>query len=161
MLPFGKLKPSTKLTWKSAPTRRPSVEAKDRPSRKKPAAAQADTPVTIEGRPVGSTYEGNVAKALWQLGWTFSYQVPLLGGRNVSGGQILDFLVNTVPVHTAVMVNGDYWHQDDQSFKNSQVMNALQTEGIPVKPEPLILTNKTADTYDAAFNFLNMALGKG
>ena len=160
MLPFGDLKATTKLTWKSASKRRPGTEAKDKvPSRK--GKAPEDVPGLINGQPAGSAYEWNVARALWTLGWTFTYQLPVLGGKKVHGGQVLDFLVHTVPLETAVIVNGNYWHQTDEDFKNNELMSALIRYGYAVNRQPIIMKMAQAGTYEAAYAFLNSKIGKG
>lgn len=160
MLPIDKITPTSQVTWKPTKNRRPSPEAKDRPSRKKQAKPAPETGI-INGRPAGSSYEWNVAKALWKLGWEFSYQVPVMGGSQIRGGQVLDFLVHTVPLQTAVIVNGDYWHQTDQEYKNDQLMSALFREGHSVNNVPVVLWRAQAQTYEAALAFLNTKLGKG
>ena len=38
------------------------------------------------------------------------FQRSVMGGRNVPGGQVVDFWVYTPPLPTIVMVQGDYWH---------------------------------------------------
>ena len=157
---FADLKATTKLKWKSPSSRRPATEAKDKaPMGELPKEDNA--PGLIHGRPAGSLYEWNVARALGALGWKFAYQVPVKGGREVRGGQVLDFLVYTVPLDTAVIVNGDYWHQTDEEYKINELMSALAREGKSVNTEPVVLWQKEAATYEAAYSFLNMKIGKG
>lgn len=83
----------------------------------------------IQGRKPGSIQEWRVAKALWRLGLTFNYQASFFGGRMLRGGQILDFLVDTVPIKTALAVNGEYWHSgemgSEDSFKMAQLENYM------------------------------------
>ena len=74
----------------------------------------------IAGQTAGSTNEYNVAVALGKLKLTFSYQVPILGGRNFRGGAVIDFMVNTVPVPTPVWVQGDYWHGSASKRESDQ-----------------------------------------
>lgn len=160
MLPFGDLKATTKLTWKSASNRRPATEAKDKAPAVK-VEQPADIPGLINGQPAGSSYEWNAARALWALGWQFGYQIPVMGGRQVRGGQVLDFLVKTVPLKTAVIVNGDYWHQTDEEYTMSELMAALIREGVQVNTEPVVLWAAQAATFEAAHAYLNSKLGKG
>jgi hypothetical protein len=157
---FAELKATTKLTWKSASNRRPGTETTD----KAPAVkieAQDDIPGVINNQPAGSSYEWNVARALWKLGWQFSYQIPVSGGRQVRGGQVLDFLVKTVPLKTAVIVNGDYWHQTDEDYSMNELMAALIREGVQVNINPVVMWQEHAATYEAAYGFLYSKLGKG
>ena len=49
-----------------------------------------------------------VYRALTKLGEVFSFQKPLMGGRNVRGGAIADFLL---PEYSLIIsVIGWYWH---------------------------------------------------
>jgi len=157
---FSKLKATTQLFSKPKSSRRPGTEPKDKLPAKK-AAQPPDVPGLINGQPAGSTYEWNVARALWSLGWKFSYQVPVMGGREFRGGQVLDFLVFTVPMKTALIVNGDYWHQTDEEYAMSELMTALKNIGIEVNSEPLVLWAAQASTYESAHAYIDSKIGKG
>ena len=53
-----------------------------------------------------------------ETGWTWEYQVPVFGGRTRAGGNVVDFLVNTPGMKTALDPMGRYWHtghNEDQS----------------------------------------------
>jgi len=161
MLPFGQLKPTTKLTFGKVSGRRPGLEPKDKAPATK-LTNPPDTPGLINGQTPGSSYEWNVARALWTLGWTFDYQVGV-GMADVAGSQRLDFLVHTVPVYTALLVNGDFWHSqpEEEELKKTDMLAGLKAEGYPVGPEALTLWNADACTYEAALNFLTAHLGRG
>jgi hypothetical protein len=156
---FAELKATTKLTWTKS-GRRPATEAKDKAPAQKLESPE-NTPGLINGQSAGSTYEWNVARALRALGWRFGYQVPVLGGRQVRGGQVLDFYVYTVPLKTAVVVNGDYWHQTDEEFQTNELMAALLREGKSVNPSPVVLWSEQSATFEAAYAYLNSKIGKG
>ena len=64
----------------------------------------------INGQVPGSIYEWRVAVALWKYKWNFAYQVQYFGGRRLPGGQVIDFLVFTLPKPTPVYVQGEHWH---------------------------------------------------
>ena len=68
----------------------------------------------IQGRVPQSKEEWWVAKALWRLKEEFIYQFEFFGGH-IRGGQILDFLVHTVPFKTALDVKGEYWHRNEMT----------------------------------------------
>ena len=157
---FADLKATTKLTWTRSGGRKPGTEPKDKLPAKQ-AAKQQETPGLINNQQAGSTYEWNVARALWALGWQFSYQVPVMGGSRVRGGQVLDFLVHTRPLRTALIVNGDYYHQGDEEYKQTELMSALAREGITVNTEPLVMWAADSSTYDAAYSYLNSKIGRG
>lgn len=76
---------------------------------------------TIAGRQPDSVLEWRFYKSLLRLGWEgrFGYQVEILFGRRVRGGQVIDFLVDTVPFPTACYINDRYWHpnSDPERFK--------------------------------------------
>jgi len=65
---------------------------------------------TLKGIPVGSVNEYNVGKALERLKLNYDYQYQIMGGRDVRGGQVIDFLVYRVPRPVPVLVQGSYWH---------------------------------------------------
>ena len=54
----------------------------------------------VYGKKPGSKEEWWIALALWRWGWTFGYQVSFFGGRRLKGGQVVDFMVDTVPLRT-------------------------------------------------------------
>ena len=98
---------------------RPRTSRKTRPpsTREVVIKSPEDTPGLINGIQAGSSYEWSIARALWTLGWTFQYQVPLFGGRMVRGGVVLDFLVPTRPNQSVINPIGEYWHQDTDADK--------------------------------------------
>lgn len=76
---------------------------------------QSTTPIDepvglIDGRNPGSKYEWYTALALWGADIGFQYQVPVFGGK-VSGGQVVDFLIATLPLPTPLFVDGQHWHE--------------------------------------------------
>jgi hypothetical protein len=73
----------------------------------------------IQGKKVGSLYEWRLAKALDAAGLSYQYQVSVYGGRSVRGGQVLDFLVDTVPLPTPVFADGEHWHQGTLAREDS------------------------------------------
>ena len=64
----------------------------------------------IQGIMPDSKEEYWVAVGLYRLHLDFEYQYSIAGGSILRGGQIIDFLVNTVPLPTPVLVQGEYWH---------------------------------------------------
>ena len=45
----------------------------------------------------------------------FLYQAALYGGRNVRGGFVPDFLIDSGGIWTVVLVQGDYWHSTPEA----------------------------------------------
>jgi len=64
----------------------------------------------VQGVMPDSKEEYFVAKALERAKVDFIYQFDIAGGRAFRGGQVIDFMVYTVPLPTPVFVQGDYWH---------------------------------------------------
>ena len=72
----------------------------------------------IQGLTPDSVEEWRVSQSLDKYGWEYTYQDPVMGGRNLRGGQIIDFLVSTVPTPTALYVQGPYYHGTKQEQKD-------------------------------------------
>jgi hypothetical protein len=64
----------------------------------------------IQGKMPGSREEWRVAMALDKLGLEYQYQVPVMGGRQLRGGAVVDFVVDLPPESIALLVHGQYWH---------------------------------------------------
>jgi hypothetical protein len=73
----------------------------------------------IQGKGVSSILEWRVALALDKFGWEYIYQLGVAGGRSLRGGQVIDFLVLTIPLPTPLYVHGEYWHGGKQSAKDA------------------------------------------
>lgn len=54
--------------------------------------------------------EARVAISLTKFGWDFQFQEGVMGGRSLRGGQVVDFMVQTLPLPTPLYVNGEYFH---------------------------------------------------
>ncbi len=66
--------------------------------------------------PFGSTLEARVYRALLAAGWQpkqIRVQTPVLGGRSVKGGLVVDFILYT-PLEIPIVVNGEYWHKNQE-----------------------------------------------
>lgn len=56
---------------------------------------------------------------LRKQGLSYAVQVPMLGGRAVSGGTVVDAIVWTDRSRAvAIMAQGNYWHEDPQSIRS-------------------------------------------
>jgi hypothetical protein len=73
----------------------------------------------IKGKRAGSTYEWRVHLSLIKYGWEFDYQVAILGGRRIKGGQVIDFVVYTVPFPSILFVDSDYWHTGTKADRDN------------------------------------------
>lgn len=75
----------------------------------------AETITPIQGIMPDSVQEWRVAKALDHYKMSYRYQYAVYGGKQLAGGQVIDFLVYTVPLPTPVYVQGDYWHRSSKT----------------------------------------------
>lgn len=113
----------------------------------------------INGYPVGSSYEANVADALDALGWRYYYQYSVHGGRQRRGGIVLDFLVQTRPAPTPVYVNGRYWHSKRTEADRLQQANLSSYFSYPVR-DSLVMWDEDCLTVELAYNFLMAKIGR-
>lgn len=124
---------------------------------------QPDVPMgMINGKMPGSSYEWNIARALWSYGWQFRYQVSVRGGHEFRGGQVLDFLVPTKPAQTPLSVDGGHWHSNAQKEKlyDARLLSALRQKGIQVTNEVLHATDKDCAEYQDARAFIYKNFGR-
>lgn len=73
--------------------------------------------------------EKYVADALAKLGFTFTFQMSVGGGKSVSGGIVLDFMVDTVPKPTPVWVHGEYWHTGPKKARDLRAQQMVEDLG--------------------------------
>lgn len=92
----------------------------------KPVKLEVELPALIQGRPPGSKQELYVAWALNKLKLNYKYQFSVKGGRSRRGGQVIDFMVYTLPLWTPVYVQGMYWHRDAKRNADKLKMNEVK-----------------------------------
>ncbi len=101
----------------------------------------------VQGYVPGSKNEWYVAVSLDRLGIGYSYQVSIDGGRNIRGGQVIDFVVyNPRPI--PVFVQGEYWHNEQK--QNEDILKQVAAEnqfGI----KPILLMGEETDTMAKAY----------
>lgn len=73
---------------------------------------EEELPTVVHGNVVGSKEEARVSVALDKLGYEYYYQYQMFGGRNVRGGQVIDFIVQVPPKPIPIYVQGRYWHSN-------------------------------------------------
>jgi len=140
--------PRLRVASKSRPTSTRETKIKD----------PQDTPGLINGMQAGSSYEWEIARALWTLGWNnFDYQVPMFGGRNVRGGVVVDFIVPTRPASTVISVIGEYWHRDTDTdaIEDLRVKEALGMGTRILRPG-----TPECSTYDLALAYCSREIGR-
>jgi hypothetical protein len=89
-------------------------------------------PYFVRGRQADSKDEYWVSLALDKIqdstGWAWDYQVPVYGGKEVRGGNVVDFLVHTPGMWTALDPQGRYWHTGVNEDQN-QMQNVARKKG--------------------------------
>ena len=116
-----------------------------------------DVPGLINGIQAGSSYEWNIARGGWALGWTFQYQVPMFGGRMVRGGLVLDFIFPTRPARTVIQPEGAYWHLDTDldEQEDIRILNELGWSTRMLHPGLM-----ECGTFEAAMQYLRKEIGR-
>lgn len=138
---------------------KPGMARKSRPNSTREITMKSpeDAPGLINGRQAGSSYEWNIARGLWTLGWTFEYQVPLFGGRMRRGGVVLDFLLPPHPMQTVINPIGEYWHRNaaaDQ-LEDARILKKLGKGTRMLRPG-----TPDCKTYEAALEYLTREVGR-
>lgn len=145
------------IVWKQS---RVGLAKKSRPAstREMPIKDPRDEPGLINGRPAGSSYEWNIARGLWTLGWeNFQYQVPLFGGRSRRGGVVLDFLLPPHPVQIVINPIGEYWHRNvsGDKIEDAKIIKRLGKGTRMLRPG-----TPDCKTYEDALLYLTKNVGK-
>jgi hypothetical protein len=111
------------------PRRRARVEVPNPRIKTTIPPVPATKTILIQGKVPGSIQEVWVAWAFVTLREPFQYQVVLYGGKQVRGGQVLDFLLTRF--NTPVQVFGDRWHslRTAEDAYNLSVLETLY--GVP------------------------------
>ena len=101
----------------------------------------------VQGIMPASKNEWYVALALERLDLEFMFQFSIMGGRNIRGGQVIDFVVfnpNAIPV----FIQGEYWHNAKRESEDLLKQAAAEQE---FKTKPVILMGEETDTRDKAY----------
>ena len=106
-----------------------------------------EKPATYQVKGVkASSYEYNFAMALDKFEIKYLFQVWYWGGRNIRGGQVLDFLVFR-PFPRPVQIFGEYWHKGQMASEDEFKLAELEKH---FQQEVLILWGPDVGTYDDA-----------
>ena len=124
----------------------------------------------INGIQADSREEWFWANSAWSLGWAgrFHYQLPLGGGSQRRGGQILDFLFMARPVALWTHIDGVYWHDPNRdAFERGQTAYLLLREyGIVAEPaevpqrSPGSVTTDLLSTQEASDRLFLQVIGR-
>jgi len=113
----------------------------------------------IQGREPDSKEEWYVSRALDKYGWEYMYQYQVFGGTQTRGGQVIDFLVFTVPLSTPVQVYGEYWHRGRMSSEDRIKQIQLETRMKGQVNQVVIIWGQDAQTQMAANAIIRRELG--
>lgn len=130
---------------------------RERATRTRPQVPEQETEPEqiglINGMTPDSKEEYWIALALWRLKLTFFYQFIVLGGRNVRGGLVLDFLVDVPPVWTPLVFNGEWWHRNESQERFNMAL--LQQEfGV----EPVVIWGDEVPDKETTFQVVRSKL---
>lgn len=136
----------------------PTRESKRPPKRRTPIIEPKKEPKEqmglIQGKRPESWEEWRVYKALVRLKVRFIYQVPILGGKQVRGGQVLDFLCYT-PFPIPMPIMGKYWHRASPTNEDKWKLAILRKLfGV----EPAVLYDDQLQDDEAAYQAVKGAL---
>jgi hypothetical protein len=100
----------------------------------------------VQGLLPASKNEWFVALALGKLKIDYYYQYEIDGGRNVRGGQVVDFLAY-IPEATPIFVNGEHWHSD--RTENEDILKYAAAENY-FNRRPIIIYGDESNTKEDA-----------
>lgn len=115
-------------------------------------------PFFIRGTQAGSKEEYWCSLALDRIeqeeGYGWDYQVPIYGGRTVSGGLVIDFVVYTPGRRSWVSPMGRYWHTGTHEDRFDEI-NAAQKAGANL----IAFFTDEIPTKEITYTFLKEKLG--
>jgi hypothetical protein len=117
------------------------------PPKLKAQIEQEEVVGLVQGVMPGSKNEWYVALALEKLNLEFMFQFSIMGGRNIRGGQVIDFVVfnpNAIPV----FIQGEYWHNAKKETEDMLKQAAAEQH---FKTKPVLLMGEETDTREKAY----------
>ncbi|MGW8182253.1 MAG: hypothetical protein ACWGQW_26285 [bacterium] len=114
----------------------------------------------IQGKHPGSLKEWYYAVALWKYKWTFDYQVGIMGGRRLKGGQVIDFIVHTRPLTTPVYIYGEYWHGGTRKERDTLLRITLKNYFRGLIRDPIVIEGKDLGDQEQADQMVLKLFGK-
>jgi hypothetical protein len=103
----------------------------------------------IQGKSA-SDIEYRVAISLDKFHWTYTFQAGIMGGRQVRGGQVIDFLVDTMPLPTPLYIFGEYFHSGKEAERDKLMMALLASAFHGSLAPPEALWGDQLETQDEA-----------
>ena len=99
-----------------------------------------------------------VALALEKLNIDYSFQKSFLGGKQLKGGFVIDFMVWTVPLGTPIWVHGEFWHKGAVRAKDTLQQAILDSLFRGKYMPAVILYGNDLQTEDQAYVTVKKAL---
>lgn len=118
----------------------------------------SDDPQPVHGIMPDSKEEYWVAIALDKLKIEFDYQYEVSGGRNLKGGQIVDFMAWTAPLPTPIYIQGKYWHSGLQKMQDILNVEALKSLYHGQIRDPLLIDTELLANQSMAYNTIKRLL---
>lgn len=101
--------------------------------------------------------EYRVAKALEKLGRRFEFQVSKFGGRQIAGGQVLDFVLSDSVPLIIIDVRG-YWHKGAAGEAND-ARKVFQTRAARPDAKYVIIWEEQTEDDQALLELLRQEIG--
>ena len=117
-----------------------------------------EAPILIQGQKPQSKDELMVAAALDKLDYDYIYQFEIFGGTHIRGGQVIDFLVFTVPLSTPLYVNGRYWHEGENRGEQDLKITEMEAATRGQFAKAVIIWDDEFNTVDEAMQLLRSRL---
>lgn len=103
----------------------------------------------IQGKSA-SDIEYRVAISLDKFKWEYTFQAGLMGGRQLRGGTVVDFLVKTTPLETPLYIMGEYYHGGVQAERDKLTMALLSSAYHGMYANPEVLLGQDLQTQEAS-----------
>lgn len=108
----------------------------------------------VQGIMPDSKEEYFVAKALDRLKVDYTFQYSVAGGRALRGGQMVDFMIYTVPLPTPVQIKGEYWHKWARGAQSQFDLLMLENMLKGYARKPIAIWTYELPNIDAAYQVL-------
>ena len=107
-------------------------------------------PYYVQGVQTDSINEYYVSQVFDQLKYDYDYQVPIMGGTSLRGGQVLDFLLDLSPLPVPVLIQGVYWHNNPAMEAFREI--AIHEYGKGYWDELVKLDEEETNSFEAAYD---------
>jgi len=95
-----------------------------------------------------SDIELRVAISLDKFNWEYQFQVGVMGGRQLRGGQVVDFIVDTKPLPTPLYIYGEYFHGSVQAERDKLMLALMSSAFHGQYAQPEILWGEQLQTQE-------------